>query len=245
MKIVSLVPSYTRLLCNMGLKDCIIGITNFCVDPADLHRSAERVGGTKDPDINLIIDLKPDVVFVNTEENRSEDIALLKHSLNVHESCPKNVEDAVDLISSFYSYLKMDCPYDLENYHKKIKEIRKTQTTKSKVLYFIWKKPYMCASKGSYINSVLELAGYINAAPIHSNYPMLEIAEITSLDVDMFIFSDEPYPFRKRDCKELDKQLHSKNIYMKADAKLFSWHGSHTLEVIDILHKGGNLLTKM
>ncbi len=245
MKIVSLVPSYTKLLCNMGLKESIIGITNFCVDPAELHRSAERVGGTKDPDINMIIDLKPDVVFVNTEENRSEDIALLRKSLNVHESCPNSIEAAVDLISSFYSYLNIECPYNLDDYYKKIEGIRQAQIKKSKVLYFIWKKPYMCASKGTYINAVIELAGYINVAPKYSHYPMLEIHEINRLEADMFIFSDEPYPFRKRDSKELDKQLNSKNIYMKADAKLFSWHGSHTLELIDTLHKGGQILTKL
>ena len=245
MKIVSLVPSYTKLLCDIGLKQSLVGVTNFCVDPVDLHRSAERIGGTKDPDLESILSLKPDVVFVNSEENRAQDIATLKQHLTLHESCPKTVDQAIDLIADVHQFLDLECSYDIDSYRMKLSRIRKRNITRQSVLYFIWKNPYMVASKDTYIDSVLELAGYINRAPTGARYPTLSISDIKRLKVEKILLSNEPYPFRKRDCRELDLELGGQQNYYKADGKLFSWHASHTLEVIDLIFEERSILIDM
>ena len=245
MKIVSLVPSYSKLLVDMGLRDSLIAVTKFCVDPADLYRTAMTVGGTKDPELKTILDLEPDVVLVNTEENRVEDIVFLKKHLNVHESCPETVEESLDLIEQLYEYFNIENSINFSEYRKKIDTIRERKEKLESILYFIWKKPYMLASQETYINSVLELAGYKNLAPVSSRYPVVEVSEIVSLDPDLIIFSDEPYPFRKRDVKALNEELKKTKQFKKACGKIFSWHGSHTIEMIDRLYKGEELLKDM
>ena len=245
MKIVSLVPSYTKLLVDIGLRDSIVGITRFCVEPSDLHRSAVLVGGTKDPNIELIRKLEADVVLVNSEENRLDDIKAIRAFSEVFESCPKTVDQGLDLIESFYQYFNLKKNANLALYREKLKKIRSRNEQSKAILYFIWKEPFMVASKSTYIGSVLELAGYDNLSTDKLDYPVITVDEIKGMPLDYIILSTEPYPFRKRDCRLIEEKLAKQYDFMKACGKIFSWHGSYTRQAIDLIFDRKDILEKI
>src|SRR4030095_12924514 len=97
-RIISLVPSQTELLFDLGLEEEVIGITKFCVHPEQWFRTKTRVGGTKNINIEKIISLKPDLVIANKEENVKEQIQALEQFTQVYVSDVKNLADALNMI---------------------------------------------------------------------------------------------------------------------------------------------------
>ncbi|MFN5459102.1 MAG: helical backbone metal receptor, partial [Bacteroidota bacterium] len=96
-KIVSLVPSQSELLWHLGLSDKLVGITKFCIHPADMKIKVEKIGGTKKLNINKIISLKPDLIIGNKEENEKSDITELKKHFPVWMSDIENLKDALKM----------------------------------------------------------------------------------------------------------------------------------------------------
>ena len=98
-RIVSLVPSQTELLCSLGLSTRVCGVTKFCVNPPEIRELAKVIGGTKNPDLEKIAALKPDLIMGNMEENREADILALRKKFPVWISNLHRFEDVYRLIS--------------------------------------------------------------------------------------------------------------------------------------------------
>ena len=231
-RIVSLVPSTSATLAYAGLSSSIVGCTNFCVDPTNLHRSAQIVGGTKDPDVTAVLDLKPDIVFMNEEENRREDYEALAQHVPVHISCPKKPADVIGFYRDMNETLGGG-QSQLLNWAEDLQRLlvncrSESGKVKESCIYMIWKNPYMGVGADTFIDAMLDLFGYDNLLRLFPDrYPSLSTAELNSISPQTVFLASEPYPFRKRDCTAIEQLFPDAQI-LKADGKLMSWHGYHT-----------------
>ena len=143
-KIVSLVPSQTELLSDLKMDKEVIGITKFCIHPKEWYLSKKRVGGTKNPDINLIIKLKPDLIIANKEENRQEDISLLKKHAPVWVSNVHNLSDAYQMIRTIGAMLNKSSEAEviIQNIMNEKDQLLPFQNQNKllHVCYLIWKE---------------------------------------------------------------------------------------------------------
>ena len=227
-RIVSLVPSQTELLVDLGLIDAIQGITKFCVHPEDLRQQKTVVGGTKQVSIEKIKALAPDIILCNKEENTKEMVEELSALAPVHVSDVKTLDDTYQLIKQYGILFDVN-----EKAAKILTEITesaknfKNSALKSSVkscLYLIWKNPYMAAGQDTFINHLLELNGFKNVIK-GDRYPEVQIENLPELQ---YVFlSSEPYPFQKKHIEEIER--HTKAQVILVDGEFFSWYGSRVL----------------
>ena len=184
-RIVSVVPSQTELLFDLGLGERVIGITKFCIHPNHWYRNKKRVGGTKRLNIELIKELKPDLIIGNKEENTAADILELEKHFPVWMSDIFILEDVYSMIESLGSLLdvraqsvriKNEIATSFSNF-----TLHKSLQKKWKTLYFIWKNPYMIAADDTFINNILEIGGFENAAIHLDRYPALTETQLIEL----------------------------------------------------------------
>jgi ABC-type Fe3+-hydroxamate transport system substrate-binding protein len=203
-RIISLVPSQTELLFDLGLTDEIIGITKFCIHPKDKFKTTAKIGGTKKLNLQKIIDLKPDLIIGNKEENQKEDIEALMQLFPVWMSDIYNLEDALEMIKNVGELVNRKdealkiAQETQANFNQLIKET--SNIPKKKALYFIWKDPYMLAGKQTFIN---EMLGYCNLENIitQSRYPSIEKIDFTKFNPEVVFLSSEPFPFKEKHIK--------------------------------------------
>jgi len=239
MRIVSLVPSLSKTICDLGLKANLVGITNFCVDPPDLYRSAMRVGGTKDPNLSQIHALNATHVIVNEEENRATDIEQLRKSGNVLSTFPKSPEDVGPMLRVLGKFLgsetrTREVAACVEEEISKLASLPKLSSyVGRKFLYLIWRDPWMAVAKETYISRFLELLGFENLVNSETRYPVIEVEQIKEMAPDVIFLSSEPWPFRKRDAEALRNQLGPMSAKMLwIDGKYCSWYGTTTIEAL-------------
>lgn len=228
-RIISIVPSQTELLFDLGLDEEIIGITKFCVHPADKIKRRLKVGGTKKLNINQIKKLNPDLIIGNKEENEKDQIEELAQSFPVWMSDISNLHDAVDMIR------KVGELVDKEEKAKLIASTiatsfdkLKIKSSSLKVAYLIWRKPYIVAGKGTFIDDMLKRCGLKNAFA-SERYPEVFPAQIVDANPDLVFLSSEPYPFTDRHVTEFQALVPDANIQL-VDGELFSWYGSRLLQ---------------
>ncbi|MEW6776365.1 MAG: cobalamin-binding protein [Bdellovibrionota bacterium] len=238
--IVSLVPSTTETLFALGLADRIVGVTRYCERPRSLPPHVRRVGGTKNPDIAAIRDLKPDLVFVNTEENRPEDVKAIRSFAPVHESFPKTaaegaafVRDAGKATGTAAKAEEIARAIELEL--EGVSSLAKKNGSRRRAAYFIWKDPWMTINGDTFIHDVLERAGLENVFADHSvRYPETAYEEIARRAPEVIFLSSEPYPFKEKHRNELLAQegipaARLGRIYL-VDGQHFCWHGVRQIE---------------
>lgn len=229
-RIVSIVPSQTELLHDLGLEEEVIGITKFCIKPDHWFQSKKRIGGTKKLHLQEIIDLNPDLVLGNKEENTKEEIEFLReHGLNVWLSDIYKHKDNSEMILSIGEMTgkKKEALSIFKEIKEKFSNLEKVKS-EIKVLYFIWKDPYFVVGKNTFIHSQLESLGFNNAASHLDRYPELANDQIKKLNPDYLFFSSEPYPFQEKHLEQLKKEFpNSKCIIV--DGEMFSWTGSRQL----------------
>lgn len=227
-RIISVVPSQTELLFDLGLDEKITGITNFCTHPADKIRLIPKVGGTKKLNIELIKELKPDLIIANKEENDRFQIEELINYFPVWISDINNLQSAVKMIRSIGEML--DCKDKSETIsHSIIQQFDQLKPVPSKlcVAYLIWRKPYMVAGNDTFINSMLQQCGLTNAFDL-SRYPEVTNDMLINANPDLVFLSSEPYPFAEKHMAEFKAILpHAKVILV--DGEMFSWYGSRLL----------------
>jgi ABC-type Fe3+-hydroxamate transport system substrate-binding protein len=222
-RIVSLVPSQTELLFDLGLADRVVGITKFCVHPQEWFRTKTRVGGTKKLHFNVIRSIAPDLVIANKEENNQADIERLEKEFPVWVSDVNDLASALEMIRSVGELTNTDAS-------KLMKEIdlgfNKLQgiTPKRKTLYLIWKKPYMAAGSDTFINDMMQRCGLENAV-LECRYPELTEDAIVALNPELILLSSEPFPFSEKHISELQQLLPLTSIKL-VDGEMFSWYGS-------------------
>ena len=232
-RIVSLVPSQTELLFYLGLKDEVVGITKFCIHPNEMFRSKTRVGGTKKYDFDKIRALNPDLIIGNKEENDQEQIEQLMKFYPVWMSDIKTLPDAMEMISMLGTIIQKEdlakkLVQNIENAFVDLKEF--SPNKKVSVAYFIWKNPYMCAGKDTFIDEVLQHCGLENVLKnSNSRYPIIEMLDLKKYNPQLILLSSEPYPFKENDINELQSVLPNTTIRI-VDGEMFSWYGSRLLE---------------
>ncbi len=223
-RIISLVPSQTELLYDLGLREEVVGITKFCIHPEEWFRSKTRVGGTKGVNFDKIHSLQPDLIIANKEENEAAQIKELQKKFPVWISDINTVDEALDMIKRIGIITERKSK--AENIITEIKSGLKTQTIKHKTaLYFIWKDPYMVAANNTFINEMMKIACFINTADHLARYPVVTESEIKKLNPEYILLSSEPYPFKEKHAKEM-KEIFPESKIILVDGEIFSWYGS-------------------
>lgn len=228
-RIVSLVPSQTELLYDLGLGDRVVGITKFCVHPADWRKQKTIVGGTKQFRFEVIDDLAPDLIIGNKEENYREGIEALAKKYPVWMSDIATLTDALEMIESV-----SDLCGEAEQGIAMAREIRQgmeavDKTNQGTAVYLIWRQPYMAAGSGTFIHEVLQQAGFQNQV-LDDRYPELSVSALEALSPDHVLLSSEPFPFKAKHIAELKEVLPNAQVRL-VDGEMFSWYGSHMLQL--------------
>ena len=239
MRIVSLVPSLTKTLVDFGLRDQLVGITNFCVDPPDLYRSVARIGGTKNPDLHALADLQPTHVIVNSEENRFEDIETIRNSYNMLATFPKDPGDVPQMLIELSRFLGVES-VGIGEANRLKSELRELETSPPlfshygrTFAYLIWRDPWMAVSQDTYISKFLNRLGLENVIQTDVRYPEVLPADVDVLRPDVIFMSSEPWPFRKRDAAAWRTAAPSQGArIMWIDGKFLSWYGTSTIEAL-------------
>ena len=230
-RIISLVPSQTELLYDLGLGERVVGITKFCIHPEEWFRSKARVGGTKQVDMDKVRALKPDLIIGNKEENERSDIEALSKEFPVWMSDIRDLDGALDMIRRVGTVTGTTAGAAgiATRIADAFAELSPRAEPRS-VAYFIWRKPYMVAGHGTFINDMLQRMGLDNVFAGHEErYPEVSPAQLTAADPDVVLLSSEPYPFGEKHIIELNMLLPGTPVRL-VDGGLFSWYGSRLLE---------------
>ncbi|MCU0383345.1 MAG: helical backbone metal receptor [Cyclobacteriaceae bacterium] len=232
-RIISLVPSLTDILHHLELNNETIGITKFCVHPTNWLKEKTIIGGTKNPDINRIISLQPDLILANKEENNKEDVEQLSNHFPVWVSNVIRVQDQQELILQLgeITNKKNQANNLIGRINLAYQSIVPTEH-KQKVLYLIWQKPWMAAGQETFINSVLSVLGLENVIR-QTRYPVLYADEIIQLKPDVVFLSSEPFPFKEKHVEELQQFLPKTKITL-VDGEIFSWYGPRQIHLPDL-----------
>ena len=227
-KIISVVPSQTELLFDLGLDTKVIGITNFCTHPAEKVKNVTKIGGTKKLNIDLIKNLNPDLIIANKEENDRRQIEELAIDFQVWVSDIDDLQGAIDMIDSVGEML--ECKIKSDALSKAI-TYRFNDLTPSllglRVVYLIWRKPYMVAGNDTYINNMLQQCGFVNAIDL-GRYPEVDDTMLIHARPDVIFLSSEPYPFAEKHIIEFKSILPEAKIIL-VDGEMFSWYGGRLL----------------
>ncbi len=225
-RIVSLVPSQTELLVDLGLREKLVGITKFCIHPVGLKKEVQLIGGTKNVKIDLVKSLAPDLVIGNKEENNQPDIEALEKILPTWMSDIFNLEDALEMIRQVgeITGTKAKAEEIISNIRTNFSHLDTLKKTNKTVLYLIWKNPYIAVGPNTFIDSMLHTLGLKNAMS-EERYPEVEPE---ALNPDLIFLSSEPYPFKEKHIEELQNQFPESRVVL-VDGEYFSWYGSRLI----------------
>jgi ABC-type Fe3+-hydroxamate transport system substrate-binding protein len=235
-RIISLVPSQTELLVDLGLEDSLIGITKFCVHPKHLKASKTIVGGTKTIHIDKIKSLQPDIILCNKEENTQEMIADLEQIAPVHISDIYNIDDCLEVIEMYGTLFSKEIEAEklIQNISEKLEDFKAFVSDKNsfKVAYFIWKNPWMIAAKHTFIDEILRLNNFENFYETLERYPEITLDVNQPETANIVFLSSEPFPFKETHIEEL-RNFFPKATILVVDGEMFSWYGSRLLKAFD------------
>ncbi|HTI61724.1 helical backbone metal receptor [Mucilaginibacter sp.] len=227
-KIISIVPSQTELLFDLGLDEEITGITKFCIHPAATVKQKVKVGGTKQLNIRLIKELNPDLIIGNKEENEQTQIEELMELFPVWMSDISDLDGALDMIGKVGALVgKSENAGQLSNQIKQQFSYITSQQINLRVAYLIWRKPYMVAGNGTFIDDMLQKCGMVNAFTAE-RYPEVSNEQLLAAKPDVVLLSSEPYPFGDQHIREFESLLREAKIKL-VDGEMFSWYGSRLL----------------
>jgi ABC-type Fe3+-hydroxamate transport system substrate-binding protein len=225
-KIVSLVPSQTELLFDLGLHDEVVGITKFCIHPKTWATTKSKVGGTKKLDITFIKALQPDLIIANKEENVKEQVEALAKLFPVWVTNVNTLQDALTMITDI-GQLTSSIPKakQIANQIKNNFETLSASTKNIKTAYLIWQKPYMTVGGNTFISNMLTTCGFVNIFANENRYPQITIEQLKALNCKLLLLSSEPYPFKEKHIAYFEEQLPNTKIKI-VDGEMFSWYGS-------------------
>ena len=234
-RIISLVPSQTELLFDLGLTIEVAGITKFCIHPKDKFKLTTKIGGTKKLDIEKIKSLKPDLIIGNKEENEQQQIEELVKYFPVWMSDIINLSDAHQMIENFGELVNkkeealMICTQIKNNFEQLEKSL--LGNTPKSTAYFIWKNPNMLAGKQTFISEMLPYCGLKNVLELN-RYPEITNEALKTLNPEVVLLSSEPYPFKAKHIEEFKSIWPDAKIKL-VDGEMFSWYGSRLLRAAD------------
>jgi ABC-type Fe3+-hydroxamate transport system substrate-binding protein len=226
-RIVSLVPSLTELVLDLGLDKELVGRTKFCIHPKDKIQSIPKIGGTKNANISAIFKLKPDLILANKEENTREDIEALLTSQKVYVSEISNFKEALQTIQKIGVLTNREQASEnlIQKIDSEFSTLSIVSLTKKKVCYLIWNDPIMTIGQDTYIHDMLQKCGLENIFADHKRYPSVDVEEIRNKKPDYIFLSSEPFPFKNKHIEGFKTKFPNSKIVL-VDGEYFSWYGS-------------------
>jgi ABC-type Fe3+-hydroxamate transport system substrate-binding protein len=234
-RIVSLIPSVTEILFALGLGDAVVGCTIFCTEPAEGVAAKTRVGGEKNPKLDLVRDLAPDLVVANVEENLREHVeALRAWGIPVYVIYPRKVIEGIELVRDLGrvagapergAQITADLRARLAGTRARLAGRRP-----SRVFCPIWRKPYMTVNADTYVHDMLTTCGGDNVfARLPRRYPEVTVADVARARPEVMLLPDEPYRFRRAHLEDFREHpeipaLADSRVHL-VDGKLLSWYG--------------------
>ncbi|MCS6903953.1 MAG: helical backbone metal receptor [Bacteroidia bacterium] len=226
-RIISLCPSITETVLTLVSPARVVGVTKFCIHPKEIVQLLPKVGGTKTVDIEAIHVLKPDLIIAEKEENLKTTVEELEKHYPVIVFNVETYTQALNMVLQLGNILN-----NITLAQEIVASIEATFTSvvtspSIKVLYFIWRKPFMVAGKNTYVNSILEKIGLQNCIISYSNerYPVIQdLAQITDLEPHFIFLSSEPYPFKEKHIAEFKPHFPHAKILL-VEGEMFSWYG--------------------
>ena len=239
-RIVSLVPSITELLCALDLTPQLVGRTGFCVHPRAALRKIPKVGGTKDVDLQAIRALAPSHVVVNIDENRREAAAALRefvpHVVVTHPLGPTDNPPLMRLLGGIFGRDAQANALAAAFEQRYQWVCAQRMGPAQRVLYLIWRDPWMSVARDTYISRMLALfAWHTLPAEGTSRYPLVKLEDFVG-QVDRVLLSSEPYPFRARHLAEIRAALPGVPVAL-INGEMTSWYGSRALEGLNYLQE--------
>lgn len=240
MRIVSLCPSYTELVFDLGRGAELVGITEYCVHPAQGVGAIEKVGGTKTPDVARIVALEPDLVLMNDEENRRADAEALQGAgVRVLATFPRDCSGTATMIRTIGAAL--DRPREAEaialDVERRAARVAERARGKRAVpfVYLIWRKPWMSVNADTFSHALLAQAGGRNVfAERAERYPEVTPDDLARAAPELVLLCTEPFPFQEKHADELAAETGIRRERFRiADGEYLSWHGSRTPAGID------------
>lgn len=234
-RIISVVPSQTELLFDLGLDQEIIGLSKFCIHPIEKFAERTKVGGTKKLNIDLIKDLKPDLIIGNKEENTQSDIEELAGCFPVWMSDIFTLDDAIKIIADIGALVNREPEAGYLNHlisagFNDLKTLALQNHINKKVAYLIWRKPYMAAGKNTFIDDILLINGMTNVVK-KERYPAVTLEELKTTNCELILLSSEPYPFREKHIEEIQSAVPNAKVIL-VDGEMFSWYGSRLVKAV-------------
>ena len=237
-RIISLVPSQTELLFELGLDAEVIGITKFCIHPEVKFKEKTKIGGTKKLNMELIRSLKPDLIIGNKEENEQGQIEALMDEFPVWMSDIHDLDGAKKTITEIGALVDREPESAYLNHlitagFNDLQTLALQNGLNKSVAYLIWKGPYMFAGRNTFINQMLAMNGLNNVVK-ESRYPEMDLETLAGLHPDLVFLSSEPYPFKEKHLEEIRQVLPNAKI-MLVDGEMFSWYGSRLVKAVQYL----------
>jgi hypothetical protein len=248
-RIVCLVPSITELLCDLGLSDQLVGRTGFCIHPWETVREIPKVGGTKDLNFDKIRELRPTHVVVNVDENRKEDAeALAEFVPHVVVTHPLRPHDNFDLYRQMGEAFGREWEAEqmcerFERTYERALVGAAERGEERRVLYLIWRDPWMTVAPDTYIAETLALFGWHNQPHVlchpvgdkghGARYPEVDLAEFAG-KVDRVLLSSEPFHFKAEHVAEVEGLVPGAAVSL-IDGEMTSWYGSRAIAGLDYL----------
>jgi ABC-type Fe3+-hydroxamate transport system substrate-binding protein len=239
-RIVSLVPSVTELLCDLGLAGWLVGRTGFCIHPADSVRAIPKVGGTKDVNVEKIRRLAPTHLVVNIDENEKPTVdalaAFIPHVIVTHPLAPRDNLALYRLLGGIFGAEQKAerlCA-DFEREYAAL--LARPPRPMRDVLYCIWQDPWMTVSGDTYIARMLELAGMRQwqAPDKDRRYPVFAWSDALAGEIDEILLSSEPYRFTEAHADAIERQTGKPARLV--DGEMMSWYGSRAIAGLRYLH---------
>lgn len=225
-RIISLVPSLTELVFDLGLGDRLAGRTRFCVHPKEKVKEIPIVGGTKNPRLDKIQNIEPDYIIANREENRPRDIKTLMDDFEVNVTDIATIEDALITIHELGQVLEttIEANQLISKIQHRLEE--RPHEPELRTAYLIWKDPWMTVGHDTYIHDVLKHWNLSNVFAEATRYPKFDLEELKSYHPELVLLSSEPYPFKEKHIAEVEHACPNARVLL-VEGEWFSWYGSH------------------
>ncbi|GAB3646733.1 helical backbone metal receptor [Echinicola sediminis] len=233
-RIISLVPSLTELLVDLGLGDRVVGVTKFCIHPKGFKEKKTIIGGTKQFRFDVIESLRPDLIIGNKEENYKEGIVALEKNFPVWMSDVFDLDDALDMILRIGMLTGKE--HEAAELGEKIRRgFEISLPPKGTAVYLIWQDPIITVGKHTFIDKMIHKAGFKNLVEAR-RYPQISLEDIAGLNPEFILLSSEPFPFKEKHLKRYQEQFPNAVVRL-VDGELFSWYGSRLIHTPDYLKR--------
>jgi ABC-type Fe3+-hydroxamate transport system substrate-binding protein len=244
-RIVSLIPSTTEALCALGLADALVGVTAYCREPAAVTKTKTRVGGEKDPDLEKIRGLVPDLVIANIEENVAAHVETLRGwGIPVWVTYPRTVTAALAMLRELgeVTGARAAATTMLADLEPRVARVRAAVATRPPVpvFYAIWRTPYMTIGPDTYAHDLLALCGAVNVfGDADTRYPAVTLEEVAARRPHVIVLPDEPFRFRAVHVRDFDRFAEVPAVrdgrVLLVDGKPFTWHGPRLADALRML----------